>query len=52
MWEAYSDRVEAFGLDENWVDVSDEAKTIHQGELLADQLRERVKKEFVISVSR
>ena len=51
IWEEYSDRVEAFGLDENWVDVSGEAKDIRQGRLLADALRERTKKELGISVS-
>ena len=51
MWEEYSDRVEAFGLDENWVDVSGEVKDIRQGRLLADTLRERTKKELGISVS-
>ena len=51
IWEEYSDRVEAFGLDENWVDVSDEAKSIRQGKLLADMLRERVKNELGITVS-
>lgn len=51
IWEEYSDRVEAFGLDENWVDVSDEAKSIRQGELLADKLRDRVRRELGITVS-
>ncbi len=51
IWEEYSNRVEAFGLDENWLDVSDEAKNIRQGERLADRLRERVKRELGITVS-
>ncbi|MBR4360917.1 MAG: DNA polymerase IV [Clostridia bacterium] len=51
IWEEYSDRVEAFGLDENWLDVSDEVKSIRQGKLLADKLRERVKNELGITVS-
>ncbi len=51
IWEEYSDRVEAFGLDENWVDVSDEVKDVRQGKLLADLLRERVKNELGITVS-
>lgn len=51
IWEEYSNRVEAFGLDENWVDVSDEVKNVYQGKLLADKLRERVKRELGITVS-
>ena len=51
IWEEYSNRVEAFGLDENWLDVSDEVQNIRQGKLLADKLRERVKRELGITVS-
>ncbi len=51
IWEEYSNRVEAFGLDENWVDVSDEVKNVYQGKLLADKLRERMKRELGITVS-
>ncbi len=51
IWEEYSDRVEAFGLDENWVDVTDEVKDVRRGALLADDLRERVKRELGITVS-
>jgi len=51
IWEEYTDRVEAFGLDENWLDVSADAMDIRQGALLADRLRQRVKKELGITVS-
>ena len=51
MWEEYSDRVEAFGLDESWIDVSRDGMDVRQGALLADRLRERVKRELGITVS-
>ena len=51
IWEEYSDRVEAFGLDESWIDVSDNVKDLRQGRLLADQLRHRIKRELGITVS-
>ena len=51
IWHEYSDRVEAFGLDESWIDVSGYDMDIKKGALLADVLRERVKKELGITVS-
>ena len=42
----YTDRVEPFGLDECWLDVSGE-----DGSRLADRLRERVRDELGITVS-
>lgn len=51
IWEEYSDRVEAFGLDESWIDLSQASMTLDQGKSLADALRERVKRELGISVS-
>ena len=42
----YTDRVEPFGLDECWLDVSGEDSGI-----LADRLRERIKAELGITVS-
>ena len=49
--QEYSDRVEAFGLDESWVDVSDTETDVLRGGALADALRERVKNELGITVS-
>ncbi len=51
IWLEYSDRVEAFGLDESWIDVSGPGMTIAKGVQLADELRERVKRELGITVS-
>ncbi len=47
----YTDRVEPFGLDECWLDVSDPKFTMEDGAQLADRLRERIKKELEITIS-
>ena len=43
IWLEYSDRVEGFGLDESWIDVSGPDMTLEKGVQLADALREKVK---------
>lgn len=47
----YSDRVEAFGLDENWIDVSSSTGTIEDARRLAEIIRRRVLSELGITVS-
>lgn len=47
----YSDRVEAFGLDENWIDVSGSAGTIEEARRLAETIRLRIRGELGITVS-
>ncbi len=47
----YTDRVESFGLDESWLDVTDNVKDIKNGEILAHKIRERIKAELGITVS-
>ncbi len=49
--EEYSDRVEAYGLDENWADVSNPGVTLEDGERIAQQIRQRIKDELGITVS-
>ena len=51
IWLEYSDRVEGFGLDESWIDVSHPDMTLKKGVALADDLRRRVKRELGITVS-
>ena len=51
MYEQYSDRVESFGLDEAWIDLTNPGVTIADGERIAQELRERVKQELGITVS-
>lgn len=51
IYQEYSDRVEPFGLDEAWVDVSSPYMTIEEGERIAHEIRSRIKQELGITVS-
>lgn len=46
----YSDKMESFGIDEAWLDVTN-CKAIGDGKTIADQIRERVKRELGLTVS-
>ncbi|MGN0517921.1 MAG: DNA polymerase IV [Acutalibacteraceae bacterium] len=47
----YTDRVEPFGLDEAWLDVTDFAKTSSGGVSVANEINKRVREELGITVS-
>lgn len=48
----YTDQVESFGLDEAWLDVTGSLRYFHTTPVeLADEIRQRVKKEIGITVS-
>jgi len=47
----YSPRVEPFGLDESWADISGYPKQDGVGQAVADEIRARVKSELGITVS-
>lgn len=47
----YTDRIEAYGIDECWLDVSASLKLFGGGEKIAEEIRERVKKETGLTVS-
>ena len=51
LYEEYSNRVESFGLDEAWIDLSNPGLTIRDGERIAHEIRLRVKRELGITVS-
>lgn len=51
IYSDYSDRVEGFGLDEAWIDVTDSEKFIGKGESIAREINQRIKKELGITVS-
>ena len=46
IYDEYSDHVEAFGLDECWLDMTQPGFTIEDGARVADELRERIKREL------
>jgi len=50
LYEEYSDRVEPFGMDECWVDMTDVIGDRDPGEL-ADEIRRRVREEFKLTCS-
>lgn len=47
----YTDRVEAFGIDESWLDVTGSRRLFGSGREIADLIRARVQKELGITVS-
>ena len=51
IYEQYSDRVESFGLDEAWIDLSNPGVTFRDGVRIADEIRNRVREELGITVS-
>lgn len=51
IYEQYSNRVESFGLDEAWIDVSNPGVTLREGERIAHEIRKRIKRELGITVS-
>lgn len=51
IYREHSPRVESYGLDECWVDVSNPGYTVQDGAQLADGLRARIKDELGITVS-
>ncbi len=51
LYGTYTDKVEPFGLDECWLDVSQPGLSMANGAALADEIRCRVKRELGITVS-
>lgn len=51
IYSGYSDRIEAFGLDENWIDLTGTVKDFKQGEKAIHEIRARIKRELGLSVS-
>ncbi len=47
----YSDRVEPFGMDEAWIDISTYAPTEKDGKCIADEIRRRYRDELGITAS-
>ena len=51
LYEQYSDRVESFGLDEAWVDLSNPGFSFQDGVRVANEIRDRVREELGITIS-
>ncbi len=51
IYTQYTDRVESFGIDECWLDVTGSKKLFGDGKTIADALRERVKAETGLTIS-
>ena len=47
----YTDQIEAFGLDENWADVTGSLGLFGTGYDIAEEIRQRVKDELGVTVS-
>lgn len=47
----YTDRIESFGIDEAWLDVTESVKLFGSGETIAELIRKRVKEEIGLTVS-
>lgn len=47
----YTNQVESFGLDENWLDVTGSLKLFGSGEEMAQDIRHRMKNELGVTVS-
>lgn len=54
IYQDYSDQVEAFGIDESWIDLTSSMQTLQKdrtGKEIADEIRERIKFELGITAS-
>lgn len=51
LYNTYSDRVEPFGLDECWIDLSHERLRFEDGVALGDEIRRRAREETGLTVS-
>lgn len=51
VYEGYTDMVEAFGIDECWLDVTGSSMLFGSGEKIAREINKRMKKELGLTVS-
>ncbi len=51
IYHDYTDKIEAFGIDENWLDVTDSTRLFGNGEEIAQEIRQRMLDETGITVS-
>ncbi|HEY8348758.1 MAG TPA: DNA polymerase IV, partial [Clostridia bacterium] len=51
IYENYTNLVEAFGIDENWLDVTESTRLFGSGKKIADEIRRKIKYELGITAS-
>ncbi len=51
IYEEYTDLIQPYGMDENWLDVTGSTGIYGDGESIANQLRERIKFELGLTIS-
>lgn len=51
IYEDYTERIEAYGIDECWLDVTKSVKAFGSGKEIAETIRERIKQEVGLTVS-
>ena len=51
IYEDYTDKIEPFGIDECWLDVTESEKLFGSAEEIAQQIRQRIKDELGLTVS-
>lgn len=51
LYTQYTDRVESFGMDECWLDVTGSKRLFGDGKQIADAIREKVKEDLHLTVS-
>ena len=51
IYERFTDKIESFGIDECWLDVTETARLFGGGEGLAEKIRKAVKEEIGVTVS-
>jgi len=51
IYQQYTDKVEPFGIDESWLDVTDSYRLFGSGEKIANTLRKRIREEIGLTIS-
>ena len=51
IYEDYTDLIEPYGMDEVWLDITGSTKLFGNGEMVANELRERIKFELGLTIS-
>jgi len=51
IYKRYTDIIEAFGIDESWLDVTESTKLFGDGEKIAGEIKEAIKNELGITAS-